>query len=236
MYLDSFFSADNHDITISAQQGSHFAKAVSGDFNPLHNVDAKRFCVPGDLLFALVLAHYGLSESMTFHYTGMVGKDTTLNFQPKVKTQFNIKDLTGKTYLEVDRQGSITDDMTFIEAFTRAYVAFSGVSFTQVLVPLMQSHNVMINPDRPMVIYDSMSFQFKSLQNIQNISLSMTNSTLEVTGKRGLVTIYFDIFSDNNLIGEGRKTMLLSALRPYEQTKIDHLISVYDASTKSYQA
>jgi len=236
MYLSPFFNTDQQTILISAEQGSQFAKSVSSDFNPLHDPDSKRFCVPGDLLFALVLAQYGLSKSMHFNYTGMVGKDAQLDFPEHTETQFNLKDKAGKSYLEVTRQGDITHDMTFIEAFTRAYVAFSGLSFTDILVPLMQTHQVMINPERPMVIYDSMSFEFNSLDNIQTVSLKIANSTLEVTGKRGLVTIYFDIYSDETIIGKGNKTMLLSGLRAYEQAKIDLLIMQYKASKQKYLA
>ena len=67
MFLNDYFTESNDDIVISAQQASRFAKEVAGDFNPIHNLDAKRFCVPGDLLFSLVLAKYGLSQHMEFN-------------------------------------------------------------------------------------------------------------------------------------------------------------------------
>ena len=54
MFLAPYFSEQNQAISVSAQQASDFAKKIAQDFNPIHNVGAKRFCVPGDLLFALV--------------------------------------------------------------------------------------------------------------------------------------------------------------------------------------
>ncbi len=35
---------------------------VVDDFNPIHDEDNKRFCVPGDLLFSVLLANVGLSQ------------------------------------------------------------------------------------------------------------------------------------------------------------------------------
>ena len=65
MFLNPYHSANNTKIIISAEQGSSFAKDISNDFNPIHDPGSKRFCVPGDLLFALVLGRYGISEKMT---------------------------------------------------------------------------------------------------------------------------------------------------------------------------
>ena len=66
MFLDRFHSVQDGHVVISALQASQFAKEIAGDFNPIHDPDARRFCVPGDLLFAIVLARFGLSENMTF--------------------------------------------------------------------------------------------------------------------------------------------------------------------------
>ncbi|MEO1880948.1 MAG: DUF3581 family protein, partial [Methylococcales bacterium] len=71
--LKEFYSGPDDCVAITAEQGSLFAKEVAGDFNPIHDVDSKRFCVPGDLLFAIVLEKYGLSKTMNFTFTGMLG-------------------------------------------------------------------------------------------------------------------------------------------------------------------
>lgn len=54
MFLSPYFLKQNQSISVSAQQASDFAKKIAQDFNPIHDVGAKRFCVPGYLLFALV--------------------------------------------------------------------------------------------------------------------------------------------------------------------------------------
>ena len=65
-------------VTITREQGSQFAKKVADDFNPLHDADAKKFCVPGDLLFSLVLSRYGVSENMYFKFEGMIDETSQL--------------------------------------------------------------------------------------------------------------------------------------------------------------
>lgn len=235
MYLDPFYASQGQSITITPEQGSQFAKHVSDDFNPLHNPESKRFCVPGDLLFALVLARYGLAKSMAFKYTGMVGKGVVLNFPETPAAQFAITDTNDKPYLEVTRDGDISHNMTLIEAFSRAYVAFSGHSFPHILVPLMQQKNVMINPDKPMVIYESMAFGFDDLS-AEHPSLELTNSSLDVNGKRGLVRMEFDICESGVRVGSGYKTMVLSGLREFDQEQIDNLIQLYEQTKANQRA
>jgi len=235
MYLDDFHSIQNDLIIITPEQGSRFAKEVSDDFNPLHNPDSKRFCVPGDLLFAMTLARFGLSEKMTFNYTGMVGKEVELVFPESADNSFIIKDSNDKAYLDISRDGNISNDMNLIEGFSRAYVAFSGHSFPHILVPLMKQNNVMINPDRPMVIYESMAFSFDNFE-VNKPNLKLSNTSLDVEGKRGTVRIEFDVLDDETKVGSGYKTMVLSGLREYDQDKVDGLIDLYETSKSSYVA
>jgi len=236
MFLDAFHSNQDNLIQISAEQGSRFAKEISDDFNPLHNPENKRFLVPGDLLFALTLNKLGLAQKMTFNYTGMVGKDAKLKFPEQMTEQMTIQDEAEKKYLEIETSGEVSNSDSLIEAFTRAYVAFSGQSFPHILVPLMKDNNVMINPARPMVMYESMAFEFNTLD-IEQASLELVNSRLNVNGKRGQVKLEFAIFDqDKNRVGHGFKTMVLSGLREYDQTEIDALIDIYEQSKLAYAA
>ena len=101
MFLKDFYNLRDGNVIVTAEQASLFAKEVAHDFNPLHDVDAKRFCVPGDLLFSLALEKYGLSQHMHFIFSGMVGHDVLLNF-PDTDTdaeQIDVNDEQGKTYL-----------------------------------------------------------------------------------------------------------------------------------------
>ena len=233
MFLDAFHQTNNNTITISAEQGSRFAKEVSDDFNPLHNPDNKRFVVPGDLLFALTLSRLGLSQKMQFNYTGMVGKDAELIFPDEHAPAMSITDSAGKTYLNISSEGDITENASLIEAFTKAYVAFSGHSFPHILVPLMKANNVMINPARPMVMYESMAFEFNNL-NLDQPNLKFVDSQLDVDGKRGRVQLEFDILDHQLQVGHGIKTMVLSGLRAYEQQAVDGLIALYQESKQAY--
>ena len=50
MNLEKYYTLDGSRLSFTRQQASDFAKSVAGDFNPIHDIDSKRFCVPGDLL------------------------------------------------------------------------------------------------------------------------------------------------------------------------------------------
>ncbi|WP_456237725.1 DUF3581 family protein [Marinobacter similis] len=157
MFLDRFHSIQQGRIHITALQASRFAKEIAGDFNPIHDPDARRFCVPGDLLFAVVVSHFGLSANMTFQFKSLLGDGVALEFREPEEGRIELCDANGKVYLEVTRSGASTRDETTIENFTRCYVSASGKNFPHTLQPLMESNGVMFNPDRPMVMYESMS-------------------------------------------------------------------------------
>jgi uncharacterized protein DUF3581 len=233
MFLKDFYSKNDELVVITAQQASLFAKEVAGDFNPLHDPDSKRFCVPGDLLFSLVLEKYGLSEKMDFIFAGMVGDGISLDFPQTDEEQFEVTDKNAKTYLKIERQGALTKDEALIEALVRDYVAFSGHNFPYVLVPLLEKDNVMINIDRPLVIYDSMSIEFKHL-NFSQPRLEMLEPELEVSGKRGSARLHFQITSEGEVVGTGYKKLAISGLRTFEADPMQAFVDNYLARKDQY--
>lgn len=235
MELDNYYSQDNDRFIFTRQQGSDFAKSVAGDFNPIHDVDAKRFCVPGDLLFSLSLQRYGLSQRMRIQFSGMVPDGTSLVFPDSDAPQLDITDTDGKTYLSLERSGDTCHSAEQINALTRCYVQFSGHTFPHILVPLMADHQLMINPDRPLVIYESMSISLDNLD-FEKPELELQNAELDIQGKRGDARLSFTVRSNGTDIGRGEKTMLLSGLRPFDQGKIDTLVADYMACKQGYQA
>jgi len=157
MNINNYFNDDNHRISFTRRQASDFAKGVAGDFNPIHDEDAKRFCVPGDLLFAVFLSQYGINQTMKIEFTGMVVDSVYLLLPEKTAACFNIMGDNDKSYLDISLSGSQTHEAEFIAALTEKYVQFSGQTFPHILVPLMQQENTMINPSRPLVIYKNIS-------------------------------------------------------------------------------
>ncbi len=234
MFLNQFYTKNNNKIQISANQASIFAKEIAGDFNPLHDPDAKRFCVPGDLLFALVLDKYGLSKKMSFTFSGMVGHGVHLNFPDTADDKFEVSDDKGKTYLHVERSGEIVNDKQLIDNFIQNYVAFSGLNFPHVLVPLMAKHKVMINTERPLVIYESMSFEFKHLQ-FTNPKLEPAETILDVNGKRGDARLYFQVNANDELVGTGFKKLIISGVRVYDHDVIHNFTDNYLARKSAYK-
>ncbi|WP_043529661.1 DUF3581 domain-containing protein [Litchfieldella xinjiangensis] len=226
MYLDEFFTRAAGRTRISAEQASRFAKQVAGDYNPIHNPDARRFCVPGDLLFALMLSRFGLSQRMSFRFLSMVSADVALDFVENADGSLQVVDDNGKTFLEVEREGEVTHDPQVVENFARRYVAFSGRNFPHYLKPLMEAQGVMFNPQRPLVIYDSMGFSMERLD-AADPGLELTHSQLEVNGKRGDVTLEFDLTSNGNVIGHGSKKLVVSGLRDYDADAMDAIVEEF---------
>lgn len=234
MFLKEYYSTANGRVLIDADQASRFAKEVAGDFNPLHDADAKRFCVPGDLLFSLVLEKFGLSRTMEFTFSGMVGRDILLNFPETDASAFEIRDDNGKDYLLVKRSGETSFDETLIESFIRSYVAYSGPNFPHVLVPLMARHKVMINTERPLVIYESMSFELNHL-NFSLPVLEPSETTLTVNGRRGDALLHFSVSSEGETVGRGFKKLVISGIREYDKPVIDSFVENYLARIESYR-
>ena len=226
MSFSDFYHQSGKEISVSGDQASRFAKAVSNDFNPIHNPDNKRFCVPGDLLFALFVERYGLAESSKFTFTGLVGADTGLIFPSEISSTILLSDSRGKDYLNVERTGLTAPFDLGIEALVRAYVRFSGQNFPHILVPLMNEQNVMINAQRPLIIYQSMALDLNTLD-LTSPSLELVNSDLDIDGKRGDARLYFDVKDGSCTVGHGVKHLIISGLRPSEREAVDAMVAQY---------
>jgi hypothetical protein len=235
MFLENYCSISDDQISFTRQQASDFAKQVADDFNPLHDINAKRFCVPGDLLFSLVLERAGLHQEMSFTFSGMVTDGIPLNFPNDISSSASIIDDKQKEYLNMTVSGDCTKDSNAIEALTRAYVEFSGHTFPHILVELMKENSVMINPTRPMIMYESMSIHLDSVE-FQDVALQLSSTTLDIDGKRGNACLSFDLISQGNVIGHGKKFMLLSGLRDYCQDTIDNIVAQYNDTKALYFA
>lgn len=231
--ITPFYTQANEQIVFSREQASNFAKQVADDFNPLHDVDAKRFCVPGDLLFAITLAKAGIYKNMEFTFSGMVTDNIALNFPNHIENSAIVTDDNEKEYLQVSADGEKTTNEPFIEALTKAYVEFSGHTFPHILVKLMAEHEVMINPARPMVMYERMSITLDSFE-ADNITLETDHNTLSIDGKRGNVCLAFNLKSNDKIIGHGKKYMMLSGLRPYCANTMTSVVDEYKEVKRAY--
>lgn len=220
-------------FSFTREQASQFAKGIANDFNPLHDVDNSRFCVPGDLLFARILLSEGLYAEMRVTFNGMVSDGVELEIRANEKGHKSIYDLAGKMYLDIEHHGACSHDIPMIEQLVRRYVAFSGENFPNVFVPLMKSHGVMINTVKPLVIYDSMTLKMARVD-LVNPHLEAAGATMEVNGKRGKVTLNFIYRENGDVAGMGAKTMILSGLRPYDQAAIDVMIAKHIARQQQF--
>lgn len=225
--LSEYYQQQDGKVSFTREQGSSFAKTLADDFNPLHDVDAKRFCVPGDLLFSLVLDKYGVSEKMNFSFLGMVTDAVELQM-PIAAQELEFSD-GGKSYLAVNRSGASSQNPELIENLIRAYVAFSGTAFPHVIVPLMAEQDAMISPKRPMVMYQSMAIELDRLD-ICAPTLAPSKPSFNYEGKRGSITLRFDLIENDEVVGRGEKHMLVSGIQSYIEEAMDDLINTYNNS------
>lgn len=235
MKIEQYCTLAGSKLSFTREQASEFAKSVAGDFNPIHDVDSKRFCVPGDLLFTVIIHHYGLRQVMGFSFSGMVGDGDVLILPEVDAREISIYDENDRKFLDVSTDGARSRDPQLIDSLTRAYVEFSGHTFPHVLVPLMKENKVMINTERPLVIYDHMRISLDTLD-IDSVELSLSDNVFRLYGKRGDVALNYDLSCNGEIVGKGQKKMVLSGLREYDQGKIDELIASYSARKNGHFA
>ena len=227
MNLQDYFQVQGATLRFSREQASEFAKQVAGDFNPIHDIDARRFCVPGDLLFAVLLHQQGLFRHMQIEFAGMVTEKSEVHTE-KTPGQIKFSSESGSDFIIAQHDQQSCGDAKFIDALTRAYVTFSGQTFPHILVPLMKENDAMINPARPIVMYRQMSLTLETCSG-EDISLAYTGAEFKADGKKGEASLMFDIKSGDETIGSGMKNMLLSGLRPFDQEAVDGIVAEYDS-------
>ncbi|QUM79598.1 DUF3581 family protein [Moritella sp. 5] len=233
MFLNEFYSQKDSSFRFTQQQASRFAKTVANDYNKIHDVDNKRFCVPGDLLFAVSLAKFGLSETMKINFTGMVKNDVDLQFSPLLNNKTAIVNADEQAFMELELGGSASYDEEIISKIIKEYVQFSGKNFPEIMVPLMRSENLMFNPARALIMYKCMQINLTRVD-VKSIALKFDEAIINVQGKRATVTFKFDFYEGDEKVGTGQKEMLLSGLIPYEESVMNGVIADYQAAKTKY--
>lgn len=234
MRLADFYQQNDDSILISRQQASRFAKEIANDYNPLHDVDAKMFCVPGDLLFSVALDRLGLSRRMRFTFSGMVSDEAVI-FPDTDAAKIDVTGASGKCYLTIERDGETTRDTQIIEHLVKDYVAFSGKTFPHILVPLMSTHGVMINPARPLAIYQLMEINLDRFD-LKKPTLESAGSVFDVAGKKGMVRLDYHIKENGAQVGHGAKYMSLRGLQAFDDQAMAQLVDDYARYRTAYQA
>ena len=164
----------------------------------------------------------------------MVGDGVKLLLPEGGGEHIAIVDSKGKKYLAIECGGERSTNAQLIESLTTHYVEFSSQAFPSILLPLMQAQNVMINPDRPLIIYESMSFELDQLD-ADEVTLQLANQELDVHGKRGDVTLEYNLFCRDQQIGQGCKRMVLSGLREFDGERMQALVDAYTQRKNAYR-
>lgn len=231
--ISRYVTNDERGMRFTDTQANHFAKGVAGDFNPIHDIGAKRFCVPGDLLFAALLDRYGVYEQLHVDLMSLVNADVVVELPETLAAHNEILDAQGRHLLSLDIAGDSTRDSNFVSSLVERYVQFSGKTFPDILVELMRENNAMINPARPLVIYKDMSLKLDTLTG-DDLSLELDNATLDVDGKKGKACLQFVIRNGTDVVGRGEKNMLLSGLREFDESAMTEIVALYGKWKSSY--
>lgn len=239
MKLEDYFSLHDGIVSFTEQQASNFAKGIAGDFNPLHDPGNRRFCVPGDLLFCILLRQYGVAQHTTVQFAGMLDGKTQMHLPATASNAMTVRDSRERELLTLLREGDVCTNAVFVSALSQAYVTFSGHTFPDILVPLMRDAAVMINPGRPMVIYKDMSIELnEAVDNLSGseLTLNLGDTDISVNGRKALVRLTFAILENGNPIGKGEKNMVLSGLREFDEAAMHTVVEQYNQWRSVYQA
>ena len=99
----------------------------------------------------------------------------------------------------------------------------------------MKKENVMVNPDRPLIVYESMEIQLEQID-FSGLSLELYQTGIDVQGKRGKACLQFELVSDGGKIGCGQKNMILSGLKPYDHDIMEKVVEQYILRTQSFSS
>ena len=91
----------------------------------------------------------------------------------------------------------------------------------------------MLNIARPMVIYASMSINLHSLD-IRQPLLQHDFNHLEIHGKRAAVELSFNLVDAGEIVGRGKKHLLVSGLREYEESAMAPAIAQYNQEKAAF--
>lgn len=253
MDISRYFSESDGAVSFTEEQASAFAKGIAGDFNPIHDPQNKRFCVPGDLLFSVLLNRYGIAQKTQVQFSGMLDGSTRMLMPPTIEDSADITDAKDRALLSLSLEGARFNEPSFIAQLSEQYVHFSGQTFPDILVRLMREAGVMINPDRPLVIYKDMAIElndsaislFLSKDGDQvgsesdtggrELSLKLADTDISANGRKGAVRLSFSIAVGETVIGTGEKNMVLSGLREYEESAMQQIVDQYNLRRESYK-
>jgi len=226
-YYQSTDGSTQSTLSFTEQQASDFAKGVAGDFNPIHDPGSRRFCVPGDLLFAVMLDRFGVASHMEVQFASMLTADSSLVLPSTIDESLTISDDREREVLSLSLSGERYNDSQLVAGITTAYVQFSGKTFPDILVPLMRDAHTMINPQRPLVIYKDMSLSLDEK--------ALKEASIDVDGRKGMVKLDFVIHAGKQQIGIGTKHMVLGGLRDFDEDEMGAVVTEYHARREQFQ-
>ena len=115
MKISDYFLQDGDAVYFEEAQASRFAKQVAGDFNPIHDPGSRRFCVPGDLLFSVLLSRFGVAANTTVEFSGMLDGKTRMLLPQESGDAIDIVDSNQRALMSMRQSGVRFTNESFTE-------------------------------------------------------------------------------------------------------------------------
>ena len=227
MFVDQYYTCHEENFYFPKHKSSAFAKQIAKDFNPLHDVKNRRFCVPGDLIFSAILSKFGANKEMTFDFKRMINGIEALNVVSSNES-ISVKNIQNEEMISIHRGGEITHDKVFINGFIRSYVEFSGKMFPEVILNAMKKSGVMPSLKRPLIIYVKMSFSLNVFSS-NRPQVMLRETVFEKLGRKGVMSLYFDVWVNGEIIGFGEKKIFIGSVCPCDPSALQVYINSYNA-------
>ncbi|TOH85620.1 DUF3581 family protein, partial [Vibrio parahaemolyticus] len=79
----------------------------------------------------------------------------------------------------------------------------------------------------------SMEVEFSRLE-LKHPEVDFTGATFDVEGKRGVVTLNFAFKEDGQEVGTGKKRMVATGLKPYNQESVEDLVERFNTRKEAF--
>lgn len=212
---------------------SAYARNVAKDFNPIHSHLAKKYCVPGDLIFALITEMHGAHNYMRVDFLNRVGAECKLFFDTK-RIALALLDVDKKLYAELATAGDKSVCPKRLKTVSNVVVSCTSGYFPYKLIDNLREENVMLSIRRSMVMLKSIEVELRNIHSASSLVAKYQSSGLELSGKRGEVKVYFQLFDDDGIsVGFVTKTVLIIGIEKFNDKASKQYLDDYEGIVQS---
>lgn len=206
-----------------------YARNVVKDFNPIHNHLAKNYCVPGDLIFALMVERGGVHGSMRMDFLNRVGKDSEYIFVSG-KAGMALLDRGNKVQAQLIGSGDASVCVKCISAVSDAVLSCTSSYFPYKMMRSLRAENLMLSGCRSLVILKSIEVNVSDLHFASDLTAVFCSSSLRHSGRRGTIDAHFQLVGGNGqVLGQVIKTALIIGIERFNGKRSAQYLENYES-------